>query len=657
MANLLLSRLTVLGLVSLTACSSDMNVFDRQKNDLVDSEMGLSRDDYRHMSERKPGSEHEAISKEGAVKAPPIPDMSEILAAPRPPKIGETQLVSIAVTDDVPLKDVLIELARLADVDVELDAGINGGISFTAKEKPFNQVIERIADLAGLRYSMKNGVLRVERDTPYIHSYPVDFLNMNRSSQNSINISTNVLSAGGGGGGGSSSGGGSGGGGGGGGGSLNTGSSTSISSESESDFWEALETGVQVVLNYAAPNRASQVQTFIPPAPAPAAAGAAAAPGSAAGQAVAAADQANSQAAAASAAAAQAATPVAPAGGAEGVAGATGMINPNTYYILNRQGGTITVSATQKQHEMLKTFLGKMQANASAQVLIEAKIMEITLNEQYQSGVNWSAIRTDPTSTISGGFSGTFSNSTFDPQLGATLGAARTVQIFGLDMALSEAVQLAEKFGTARTISSPRLHAINNQQAALTFAENDVYFTIDIEREEEESDDGGDDSITYMINATPNTVPLGIILTFQPSINLESNEITLNVRPTLSKKLRSVPDPSVQFMSAQGGLNVESTIPVIEVRELDSILKLKSGQVMIIGGLMEQRMENEDDGVPGLAGVPWVGNLFKAVNKQTSNRELVIFIKATIVGNEGYVHDTDKIIYNKFSRDPRPVAF
>ena len=80
------------------------------------------------------------------------------------PEIGEKQLVSISVTDDVPLKDVLLELARLAGVDIELDAGIEGGISFIARDKPFNKVVARIADLAGLRYTMIDEVLRV---TPF----------------------------------------------------------------------------------------------------------------------------------------------------------------------------------------------------------------------------------------------------------------------------------------------------------------------------------------------------------------------------------------------------------------------------------------------------------------------------------------------------------
>jgi type II secretory pathway component GspD/PulD (secretin) len=79
--------------------------------------------------------------------------------------------------------------------------------------------------------------------------------------------------------------------------------------------------------------------------------------------------------------------------------------------------------------------------------------------------------------------------------------------------------------------------------------------------------------------------------------------------------------------------NIESNIPQLEVRELDSIMKVKSGQVMVIGGLLEDKLEGVDAGVPGLAEVPYFGNLFKSVDKTTTKKELVIMIRATIVGS------------------------
>ena len=197
---------------------------------------------------------------EADLGAPPIPDIAQVLAAPRPPKIANTKLVTLSVTDDVPLRDVLFELGRLANVDIEVGSGLdNQGINLRATDRPFNEVIERIADLGSLRYSVKGNAIRVERDLPYIKNYSLDFVNIVRSSQSSYTLSTSILAAGGGGAGGTAggaggaAGGGAGGAAGGGttGGSVGTsGSSSSINATSESDLWAALESSITEILNY-----------------------------------------------------------------------------------------------------------------------------------------------------------------------------------------------------------------------------------------------------------------------------------------------------------------------------------------------------------------------------------------------------------------------
>ena len=180
-SNLCVSVATIALLIGCSSIGSMGESASNLKNgnlshlDTIDTHLNLNRDDYIKMNtpKAKNGEKPQlSINK----STPPVPKIADILAAPRPPKIGETKFVSIAVTDDVPLKDVLLELAKLADIDIELDAGITGGISFIAKDKPFNEVIERISNLTGLRYTMKNGVLRVERDNPYIKSYTIKFI-------------------------------------------------------------------------------------------------------------------------------------------------------------------------------------------------------------------------------------------------------------------------------------------------------------------------------------------------------------------------------------------------------------------------------------------------------------------------------------------------
>jgi MSHA type pilus biogenesis protein MshL len=589
--------MTALTAAYLSACAGTGGLLDTEKFDKIDKVKNLSRNDYKNII--KPDT---SVGKDGEIiidaktKAPPIPDIAPLLAAPRPPKVGQTRLVSLAVTDDVPLKDVLIELARLADVDVEIDAGIKGGIGFRAKDRPFNEVIERIASLAGLRYNMKGGVLRIERDVPYIQNYSLDFLNVVRSSESSTSISTDVLalsnSAGGGEGGGSG---------------ISTGSSSSIKSSGEDDFWKSLEGGVKQILAFTPTSKLSEESE-------------------------------------------QSDDPSAPPKPAE--AAKAGGEKDDSQMVINRRAGVLSVNATSKQHELIQAYLEKLEKSSSAQVLIEAKIVEVSLNDEFSSGIDWSAAKGNTTIGVAQAVQNSTSNLTT-----LALGDGN----FGID--LNAAVKLTENFGTTRTLSSPRLHAINNQQAVLTFAENRVFFEVKVEKEDDQVVNGVVVPGTTTVESTRRSVPIGIILNIMPSINLTNNEITLSVRPTLSRQVDTVVDPGSALVN-QLILKDNSTaqtfnneVPIVEVRELDSILKIKNGQVMVIGGLMEETAGNDEKGVPGAGRVPWFGHLFKSVENTDKVKELIIFIRASIVSANGNYHAADEKLYNKFVNDPRPLSF
>jgi MSHA biogenesis protein MshL len=645
------ASLSLLGLL-VSSCAGDRyGVLDTNKNDPIDRNANLTREDYNNLynleayKAKKPSTSGPTVS--AGVMEPPIPELAEIIAAPKPPKIAATQLVSVAVTDDVPLKDVLIELSRLANVDIEVDSGITGGINFRAKDRPFNEVVERIADMAGLRYKVKNGVLRVERDLPYVQTYALDMLNIERSSTGTIGVSSSGMSGGSSGG----SGGGSGGGGSSGGGSSsgNSGSTSSITAASKSDFWEKFEESISRIIAIE-PNSLVSSTTIASTPAAPAAAGSPAPGALPAG--------ASAPAAAPAAASAAATSPGA------GNSSATG-----AFYSLNRQAGTLTVSATERQHDMVKRFLTTIEANSSSQVLIEAKIVEVSLNDDYQTGINWAQL---------GGTSINFTGD-FDPVTASAISRSpATITILKnnilrqANLDLSAAVKLLNEYGTTRTLSSPRLNAINNQQAVLSFVENIIYFTITCEVTDAVAATATSPGTPARVETTStmNTAPFGIILTLQPSINKSSDEVTLSVRPTLSKVTRLIADPGFELCKASAASalpagspllttlqNTVSNMPQMETRELDSILKVRSGQVMVIGGLLEDTSTNNDAGVPGLGEVPYIGNLFKSVEKINTKKELVILIRATIVDPGGNVDQADKAIYEKFTQDPRPIDF
>lgn len=600
-------------------------------SDMQDRQQELTRQDYRDMNKLKKLLPDDAQT-DADLGAPPIPDLAQVLAAPRPPKIANTKLVTLSVTDDVPLRDVLFELGRLANVDIEVGGGLDSqGINLRATDRPFNEVIERIADLGGLRYSVNGNSIRVERDLPYIKNYSLDFINTVRSSQSSYTLSTSILSgsggggggAGGGGGGGAAGGGGAGGGSGVTGGSVGTsGSSSSISSSSESDLWAALESSVTEILNYypqggsAAPGGAAlSSDSATPAAGGPAATGAAIAAG-AAGQA----------------------------------AGAGGLQSAG--FVINRQAGILSVNATERQHEMIDRFLTLLKRNSSAQVLIEAKIVEVSLTDEFASGVDWNSLW--------GNLDGVFAApGSYAPQ-GTGLDFSNGADVFGLSTGnLDVLVRLTERFGTTRTLSSPRLSAINNQQAVLTFARNVVFFDCTVEPPTTTTTDTSTSDSAGSADCSASSVPIGIILNILPSINVDSQEVTLSVRPTLTRQVGEEENPEGRLIAAitpSSTLPVIRTfVPIIEVREIDSIMKVKSGGVMVIGGLMEDNSETANTGTPGVSDLPIIGSAFKSRQESYGKRELIIFIKATIVNTDGSHGSVDRSVVDRFTTDPRPL--
>lgn len=194
---------------------------------------GLTKTDYQDLVQRTPPATSPG-AQSGA--APPIPELQPV-AAPPPPAL-EQHLVSVNVPDNqVPLKDVLIELARKVGVDLDLDPKIEGGVIIYAKDRPFSEVIERICDMANLRYTFKNNVLRIELDTMYHEQYRLDVINTVRKTTTDVATSTDVFSAVGTGGGG---------------GSNN--SSSKVDSTSTDDLWQEVDDNLKQLLSNSNPN-------------------------------------------------------------------------------------------------------------------------------------------------------------------------------------------------------------------------------------------------------------------------------------------------------------------------------------------------------------------------------------------------------------------
>ena len=192
---------------------------------------------------------------------------------------------------------------------------------------------------------------------------------------------------------------------------------------------------------------------------------------------------------------------------------------------------------------------------------------------------------------------------------------------------ISAAVQLLDRFGDTKVLSSPRLTAMNNQPALLRVGTQEVYFRVEVE--EELNEDTG--RITERnFNVEEETVDVGFAMNVLPYVGSDG-EIMLNLRPSVNRLVRYVNAPLPPNVG--GGDSVINRIPILAQREMETLVTLRDGEVAVLGGLLEDTTGDNTTGVPGLNKLPGVGSLFENKNQSTRRTEFIVFIKARIVKN------------------------
>ncbi|MFA6442080.1 MAG: type II and III secretion system protein, partial [Sterolibacterium sp.] len=266
-------------------------------------------------------------------------------------------------------------------------------------------------------------------------------------------------------------------------------------------------------------------------------------------------------------------------------------------------------------------------------VMIEATIAEVQLSNNYQQGIDWSILPLGSAGfrlvqKVSGDISAPAS-SIFE------LSNSNTV-VKGVGI-VSSSIKLLEAFGTVKVLSSPKLSVINNQTAVLKVIDNRVYFTIKADITPGVS--GAQPIVSY--TTTLNTVPVGFVMNVTPQIST-NDTVLLNIRPSVSRIVGSVPDPnpSLKASSSNGfSSDIVSSIPVIRTREMESMIRVSNGNIAVMGGLMEDSMNNVDNAVPGLSSIPVVGNLFVNRSDERVKTELVVFLRPIVIQDSGLYGD------------------
>jgi MSHA biogenesis protein MshL len=285
--------------------------------------------------------------------------------------------------------------------------------------------------------------------------------------------------------------------------------------------------------------------------------------------------------------------------------------------IVNAESGIISVRGTTRQHEDIQIFLDLLHRRALQQVLIEATVVEVRLKNQYQFGVDWATIGRD-----SGAYS--FVQSLTGLNLSYPPVSTLTIDRSDGPDAMTATVKMLEQFGDLKVLSSPKLMVLNNQTALLKVVDNKVYFTVEVTPGELDSD--GNLTTRPLYTTTVQTVPIGFVMAVTPQIS-ESDQVTLNVRPTISRIIGYVFDPNPTLAEN----NVINRVPEVQVREVESILKVTSGQIGVLGGLMQDTLDKSTAGIPGLSRLPFIGNLFSYRDDTADKTELVIFIRPAII--------------------------
>ncbi len=287
--------------------------------------------------------------------------------------------------------------------------------------------------------------------------------------------------------------------------------------------------------------------------------------------------------------------------------------------IINKESGIAAVRATERQHAEVQKFIDEVQNSTQRQVLIEATIAEVKLSDRYQAGIDWSLLQEQAGSGVDITQSVTDTNLISNPAISLIL----TDTNVGSNI-LQATLRSLETFGDVSVMSSPKVMAMNNQTALLKVVDNLVYFTVEVTVDNGET--GQAPITTY--ETSVNTVPVGFVMSVTPYIN-QYGSVTLNVRPTISRVIDQRQDPNPDLAR----FNVVSEIPVIQVREVESVLKINNGDIAVIGGLMQDEISKNSSGIPILSKVPMLGSLFRYDNDQSDKTELVIFIKPVVISN------------------------
>lgn len=285
-------------------------------------------------------------------------------------------------------------------------------------------------------------------------------------------------------------------------------------------------------------------------------------------------------------------------------------VDPKASITINQQSGMVVARAKPMQLHEIENFLNTTQNQIGRQVILEAKIIEVLLDDSHQDGVNWLVLAQNAATVLTG----------FGTPNPATFTAIFTKGDF------TAMVELLATQGKTNVLSSPKISTLNNQNAIIKVG-RDEYFVTGVYANTANTVS----TLTGTNNTSPPTPVLssffsGIALNVTPQID-DNENITLYIHPSITR----VENLDKTFTIY--GQDYSIPTPLNTVRESDSIVKAQNGQVVVLGGLMQETADENKEGITGLASIPYIGHLFRVDKGKTQKSELIILLKASVIND------------------------
>jgi MSHA type pilus biogenesis protein MshL len=465
-----------------------------------------------------------------------------------PASVADIKLYSFRATGQS-VRLALSQLATAYKLNIVVDQDVDGQVTVDLKELPLEKVLEAVLEPLGLAWTWQDGLLRVSRQET--RTFNIDYLRLVRTGNG--NSSSSVSLSGGGGGGGGSTG----------------NSSSSVAQNDTINFWNELEEQLDAILERSdddytglerpmettvQTDRETNITTTL----------------------------------------------------TQPVRESAGRL------VIDRLSGTVQVTTSRSRMKNVEDFLSSIKSGINRQVYIEAKVVEVQLNDERSLGIDWNELDfgslTLGTDLIINNPAGGFG------ALPPTVAGSYIRSFDGALDSIDAAIEALEEQGDVKVVSQPKVRTLNNQQAIVRVGTERTFFTTTTTI----TPVAGGTPIQTVTN-TPSTINEGLVLTVTPQISAEG-EITMDVSPVLTNITGTDTSPD--------GL---SNAPILDIKQSSTLVRMYDGETIVVGGLIQQAVSATKRSVPLLGDIPGLGKLFSSTYDRDVSRELVIFLTPHII--------------------------